>query len=330
MISISTTTGTRKFHLYGLLLLAALLILPGAALAQTKQRVSIATGGTGGVYYPYGGAIAAIISKHVPGVEATAEVTAAAVDNLKLVGAGKADFGFAYPDLSLDANQGKGVFRSKMEIRMVAHLYVSYLHLVTLDGAKIKGVKDLKGKRVSTGAPGSGTEIVCLRVIEAAGLSPDKDMKRDRLSVNESAGALKDGKVDAFFWVGGLPTAAILDLAATPGVTMHLVAHDETLPKIFEKHGQVYVKANIPKATYPSLPGDVGVVGIPNVLVCSAKAKDDLIYQTLKVMFDRRDDLIAVHKEARNLTLEGAVLKGSAVPYHPGAAKYFQEKGQGL
>lgn len=308
-------------------LLAISLILSFSyGYAQTKKRISIATGGTGGVYYPYGGAIASVISKYIPGVEATAEVTAAAVDNLKLIGMGEADLGYAYPDLAYDAMEGKNPFKSKLPIRMVAHLYVSYFHLVTLGNSPIKTVADLKGKKVSTGAPGSGTEVVANRVLEAYGINPDKEIKRDRLSVVESVNALKDGKCDAFFWVGGLPTAAILDLAATPNLSMKLIPTDGALPKIFEKYGQVYVKANIPKTAYPKMTADVGVVGIPNVLVCNTNADSDLIYNIVKTMFDHKADLVAVHKQASEFTLESAVIK-TVVPYHPGAVKYFKEKG---
>ncbi|HVN24719.1 MAG TPA: TAXI family TRAP transporter solute-binding subunit [Syntrophorhabdales bacterium] len=309
-----------------LLLAISLVIGVSSVWAQKKVRISIATGGTGGVYYPYGGAIASVISKYVPGVEATAEVTAAAVDNLKLVGAGEADLGYAYPDLSYDAMEGKAPFKGKLPIRMVAHLYVSYFHLVTLANSNIKSVADLKGKKVSTGAPGSGTEVVAFRVLEAAGLNPDKDVKRDRLSVVESANALKDGKIDGFFWVGGLPTAAILDLAATPGVSMKLVPTDTNIANIFKKYGQVYVKAVIPKTAYPKMTADVGVVGIPNVLVCNTNADPTLIYNILKAMFDHKQELVNVHSQANELMLENAVIK-TVVPYHPGAVKFFKEKG---
>ena len=296
------------------------------AWAQKKARISIATGGTGGVYYPYGGAIANVISRNVPGVEATAEVTAAAVDNIKLVAAGEADLGYAYPDLAYDAMEGKGLFKKKLPIRMVAHLYVSYFHLVTVGNSPIRSVADLRGKRVSTGAPGSGTEVVAFRVLEAFGIHPDRDIKRDRLSVVESVNALKDGKVDAFFWVGGLPTAAILDLAASPGVSMKLIPTDPALPAIFKKYGQVYVPAKIPKTTYPKMTAPVGVVGIPNVLVCNTSANPDLIYKIVKAMFDHKKDLVAVHSQAKELTIKSAVIK-TVVPYHPGAIKYFKEKG---
>ncbi len=308
------------------LLVAGFVIGLSTAWAQKKVRLSIATGGTGGVYYPYGGAIASVISKYVPGVEATAEVTAAAVDNIKLVAAGEADLGYAYPDLAYDAIEGLGQFKRKLPIRVVAHLYVSYFHLVTLGNSPIKSVADLRGKRVSTGAPGSGTEVVAFRVLEAYGINHDKDIKRDRLSVVESVNALKDGKIDAFFWVGGLPTAAILDLAATPGTSMKLIPTDGALPNIFRKYGHVYVSTKIPKATYPKIATDTGVVGIPNILVCNTNASTDLIYSILKAMFDHKNELVNVHSQAKELTIQGAVIK-TAVPYHPGAVKFFREKG---
>ena len=297
-----------------------------AVWAQKTVRISIATGGTGGVYYPYGGAIASVISKYIPGTEATAEVTAAAIDNLKLIGAGEADLGYAYPDNTLDAMEGRDPFKSKMPVRIVAHLYVSYFHLVTSENSPIKSVADLRGKKVSLGAPNSGTEQVAIRVLEAFGINHEKDIKRDRLSVVESAAALKDGKIDAFFWVGGLPTAAILDLAATPGFSMRLVPTDTALKNIFKKYGFIYVNAKIPKTAYPKMMADVGVVGIPNVLVCNAKMPAELVYKILKAMFDHKQDLVNVHSQAKELTLENAVIKTS-VPYHPGAMKYFKEKG---
>ncbi len=178
-----------------------------SAWAQKTVRLSIATGGTGGVYYPLGGGMANIISKYIPYTEATAEVTTASVDNCRLVGAGKAELALIMADTGWDAYQGRAQFKEKVPLRTVAVLYPNNMHVVTLEGKGIEKVTDLKGKRVSTGAPGSGTEVMALRVIEAYGLDPTKDMTRDKLGVSESAGALKDRKIDAFFWVGGLPTA---------------------------------------------------------------------------------------------------------------------------
>jgi len=206
----------RRLYVFGMI--TVLVVWVSLAWAQKSVRLSIATGGTGGVYYPLGGGMANVLSKYIPYLEATAEVTTASVDNCLLVGRGKAELALIMADTGWDAYQGRAQFKEKVALRTVAVLYPNNMHVVTAEGKGIEKVTDLKGKRVSTGAPGSGTEVMALRVIEAYGLDPNKDMTRDKLGVSESAGALKDGKIDAFFWVGGLPTAAVTDLGATPGV----------------------------------------------------------------------------------------------------------------
>jgi uncharacterized protein len=300
--------------------------LPKEVRAQAKTRLSIATGGTGGVYYPYGGGMAALLTKHLPGVDATAEVTAASVDNCKLVGATKADLGFVMGDVGYDAFMGRDKFRNKLPIRNLAVLYSNFMHIVVFDGQGINTVADLKGKRISTGAPGSGTEVKGLRILEAYGINPDKDIRRDRLGASESAGALKDNKIDAFFWDGGLPTASILDIAATPGVKIKLLSHAEVIPKMTAKYGPVYFKNVIPKNTYPGITVDTPVASVANILICNEKFDINLAYNVLKTFFAFKPELVAVHKEALHLTLEDAV-HGSPIPYHPGAIKYFKEKG---
>ncbi len=297
------------------------------AWAQKTVRLSIATGGTGGVYYPLGGGMANIISKYIPYTEATAEVTTASVDNCLLVGQGKADLALIMADTGWDAYQGKAKFREKIPLRTVAVLYPNNMHLVTVEGKGIEKVTDLKGKRVSTGAPGSGTEIMALRAIEAYGLDPTKDMTRDRLSVSESAGALKDGKIDAFFWVGGLPTAAIMDLGATPGVKMKLIGHADAVPKMREKYGPLYVKGVIPPKTYPGQSMAILIAVVWNVLVCNENMKESLAYDIVKTFFDHKPELVASHREAGNLSLEHQAGGGSPIPFHPGAVRYFTEKG---
>ncbi len=177
---------------------------PLKVIAQTKKRISIATGGMGGVYFVIGGGIASILTKYA-GVEAAAEVTSASVDNCKLIGAKKSDVGLIMADTGYDAYKGLGSFKDKpVPIRTLSVLYPNLMHVVTVEGKGIKKVSDLKGKRVSTGAPGSGTEVKALRVLEAGGIDHNKDIKKDRLGAGESAGAMKDGKIDAYFWDGGV------------------------------------------------------------------------------------------------------------------------------
>src|SRR5512134_1175530 len=218
----------------------ALCLLPFAAQAQ---NLSIATGGTGGVYYPLGGGMAAVLSKYVPGMQATAEVTGGSVANLQLISTGKPYLAMTMVDAGLDALKGQDKFTGKpVPVRTLMVMYPNRMHVVSIEGRGVAKMADLKGKRVSTGSGGSATEVMAFRVIEAAGLDKDKDMKRERLGVAESVNAIKDGKIDAFFWVGGLPTAAVTDLGATPGVKLKLIDHSEALDPMVQKYGPLYVK----------------------------------------------------------------------------------------
>ncbi len=301
---------------------------PGATPAEVV-RLSIATGGTGGVYYPLGGGIAALLSKYIPNVEATAEVTPASVDNMKLIQAGKADLALTMADVAFDAVEGRGKFveTGKVPARTLAVMYTNYLHIVTTEATGIKSVLDLKGKRVSTGAPGSGTEVKCTRVLEAYGLDPDKDFAaREKLGATESAAAVKDGKIDAYCWDGGLPTGSVVDLATTPGIKVVLVPHGDAIPKMNEKYGPLYIKAKIPGGTYPGVDVDTEVAGIANLLVVNENMDETLAYNITKVLIEHQPELVEVHKAAAELSLTNAVT-GSPIPFHKGAEKYYREKG---
>ena len=292
------------------------------------QNISIATGGTGGVYYPLGGGMAAVLSKHVPGMQATAEVTGGSVDNLKLIGSGKPYIGLAMTDASLDAYRGEDKFKgNKVPLKTLMILYPNRMHVVTIEGRGINKMGDLKGKRISTGSPGSATEVMAFRVIEAAGLDKDSDMKRERLGVAESVNAVKDGKIDAFFWVGGLPTAAVTDLANTPGTKLKLIDHAEVVPAMNKKYGNLYVQDNIPKDTYKGMDADNKQATVMNILVTHENMDEKTAYNIVKTIFDKREDVIAVHKEAVNFKLENQKAAASPIPFHPGALKYFAEKG---
>ena len=292
------------------------------------MRLSIATGNTGGVYYPYGGGLARVISQSVPRVDATAEVTAASVDNLKLIQLGKADVAFVLTDTLDDAIAGRGPFaKMPVKARTLAVLYPNYTQVGTIEGKGINRLTDLRGRVVSTGSPGSGTEVIAFRLLRAAGLDPDKDIRRQSLTVNASVDALKDGKIDAFFWSGGLPTASLLDLASTVGVTAKLIPNDEVLPKLQQQFTPgLYFQLVIPKGTYPGVNYDSGSVGVANALVVKDTMSDELAYELTKVLFDRQPDLAAIHPEAKKLKLETAVA-GSPAPFHPGAIRYYEERG---
>lgn len=306
------------------LLAAAVLGVGTLASAQTTY-LSIGTGGTGGVYYPLGGGMAAILSKYVDGWQATAEVTGASVANLQLIGQGKQDIGFTMADAAYDAYSGMAKFKDrKVDARTLMVLYPNKVHVVTTEAAGIGKVADLRGKRVSTGEPNSGTEVMAMRLLEAAGVGTD--FRRERLSVAEGVNAIKDRKLDALIWVGGLPTAAITDLATTPGMTVKLLDHAEYVDGLNKKWGPLYVAGKIPADTYKGQGGDVTNIDVWNLLVADAKMSDQMAYTIVKTVMEKRDELITVHREAANITLE-AQAAGSPIPLHPGARKYFEERG---
>ena len=314
-------------------ILRKLLVVAGMALVAIvpvhaqQQMISIGTGGTGGVYYPLGGGMANILSKKLPGTQATAEVTGASVDNLKFLRAGKMDVGFTMADAAWDAYQGVDKFKdAKVNARTLMALYPNEVQVVTIEGTGINKLSDLKGKRLSTGSPGSGTEILAFRLLEAIGFDKDKDVTRERLSIAESVNAIKDRKIDALIWVGGVPTAALTDLAATPGIKIKLIDHSEATDAMNKKYGPLYTKSAIPANSYQGQDKAVSNIAVWNLLVVDAKMSDDTAYKITKTLMENQPDLVNVHKEATNITLknQGAT---SPIPYHPGAKKYFQEKG---
>jgi len=264
----------------------------------------------------------------VPGLQATAEVTGGSIDNLKLIATGKPYIAFSMADAGQDAYRGEDKFKgTKVPLRTLMVLYPNRMHVVTIDGIGITKMADLKGKRVSTGSPGSATEVMGFRVIEAAGLDKDRDMKRERLGVAESVNALKDRKIDAFFWVGGLPTAAVTDLANTPGIKIRMIDHADTVAAMNKKYGPLYIEDVIPKATYRGMDSDNRQATVWNILVSHQNLSSQTAYNIVKTIFEKRDDMIAVHKEAENFRLENQKATASPIPFHPGAVKYFAERG---
>ena len=318
-----------------LLIAVSLFIAVGANAQQSKQEkfsFSIVTGGTGGVWYPLGGAIGGIIGKYVPNTEATSEATTAAIDNLKLLTAGKAGLAFAYDYHVGWANEGKvpGI-SGKHNVRMVMGFYEQPLHIVTTSGTGITTVMQLKGKRVSVGAPNSGTEEQADYVLKALGIDWNKDIKKEKLGAGESVAALRDGKIDAFFWSGAIPTGSIIDMASTPGVKMVLLpVAGEAADKIMKGNPGVFHKAIFPKGCYTGVDLDINTIAITAVLQAMDTFPAERLYQIMKAIFDNKAELAAVWKEATKMTPATAVgqVTPDAIKYlHPGAQKFFKEKG---
>lgn len=307
------------------------LVLGAAACGggSDVRFLSIATGGTGGVYYPYGGALARLYTEKIPGLQVTAEVTGASVDNLKLMQQGRADLAFTLADTLAEAAAGTGPFAAAgaVDVKAMAVLYTNVTHLVARADAGITRVADLKGRVVATGAPGSGTELIADRLLTAAGLDPRTDITRHALGASEGAGALKDGKVDALFWSGGVPTPAIQDLAATPGLPLAFVPQADLLPALWSSYGRaLYRDDTLPAGGYRGLTTDVPVVGVANVLVVSGQLAPDLVEQLTRVLFESKAALEAAHPEARHLAIPGAE-DAAPIPFHEGARRYFQSRG---
>ena len=317
---------------FTVLVLAVSLCFASGVAAREKLSFSIVTGGTGGVWYPLGGAIGGVIGKHVPDTEATSEATTAAIDNMKLLGAGKAGLAFAYDYHVGWANEGKvpGI-SSKHKIRLVMGFYEQPLHIVTREGTGIASVMQIRGKRVSVGAPNSGTEEQADYVLKALGIDWNKDFKREKLGASESVAALKDGKIDAFFWSGAVPTAAIIDMASTPGAKMVLLpVGGEAADRIIKGNPGVFHKTVFPRGCYAGVDRDIEAIAITAVLQAMDTFPADRLYQILNAIFDNKAELAAVWKGAAALTPQKAVglVSPDALDYlHPGARKFFTDKG---
>jgi uncharacterized protein len=313
----------RILKLSGMSVLLAAVALAVSCGGSSAQYISIATGGTGGVYYPYGGGLAKVLNENLPNVRASAEVTSASVDNLKLIRDGKADLAFVLADTLADAINGKGAFQGAAVPAMsLAVLYSNYTHIATRAQSGMTSIGDLRGKTVSTGAPGSGTEVIAMRILRAAGLDPARDVTRQGLGASESVGALKDGKIDAFFWSGGLPTAAVQDLAHSQGISLRLLPSAVFVPALQRDYGPLYFPLEIPADAYRGVVAPVGVVGVANVLVVNRSMPEQLAYDITRTLFEKQTELAAIHPEARKLSLDTATT-GSPAPFHRGAARYF-------
>jgi TRAP transporter TAXI family solute receptor len=290
--------------------------------AGGSQQLSVATGAKGGVYFVYGGGLGELISSTLRGYRATSTVTTGSVANMTLIADGKADLAFTLADTAGDAVQGKGSFHRAVPALALARLYVNYTQVVTTADKGLHSIEDLRGKRVSTGAHPSGTEVIARRILTAAGLDPATDIKPRQLGVAESVQAIEHGSLDAFFWSGGLPTAAVADLAAHRRLVLLPTA--EYVEPLQQQYGQVYTTAPIRKDAYKGLSGDVATIGVANYLVVNRSMSDELAYELTRLLFQEKSELVKVHPEAKSLDVATAQ-EVAPLELHPGAQRYYQE-----
>lgn len=294
------------------------------ATPAAAQELSIATGGTGGVYYPYGGGLAELINRHVEGATATAEVTGASVENMALIARGDSDIALALADTVAQAYAGTGAFEGRRiaELRTLAAIYPNAIHLVTLADSGVQTLADLRGRKVSVGAPGSGTEVNARALLEANGITYD-DFEPQRLNFNETADALRDGAIAAGFWSVGPPTSSILNLAATRAIRIVPISDEEFARG--QAADPVFARYTIRAGLYDGV-GDTQTISIPNALVVHADMDEDLAYRITRALFEHVGELIAIHPAANDTTVE-FTLGSSPIPLHPGALRYYEETG---
>lgn len=303
---------------------AALAVMAAVAPASAQQFINILTGGTSGVYYPLGNALSAIWGKVLPDAKVTVQATKASVENLNLLQAGKGEAAFALGDsVALawagDAEMG---FPGKLDkLRTIAAVYPNYIQIVASKESGIRTLADLKGKRVSVGAPKSGTELNARTVFTAAGLTY-ADMSVQYLPFGESVELMKNRQLDATLQSAGLGVASIRDLANSVPITIVAIPA-EVVAKIGDP---IFLATDIPAHTYQGQEGAVPSVAINNLLMTRAEMADDTVYAMTKAMFDNLPEMVAAHAAARDISLQSAA-KGSPVPLHPGAERYYREKG---
>jgi hypothetical protein len=305
------------------MVLIILLLTAGTSAAKT-QFISIGTGGTGGIYYPYGGGVAEIWSKYVPGIKAVAEVTGASVENVKLAHKGETVVGEVMGDVAVAGFQGLSKFQGKKhDILSMAIMYPNLLQVVTLKSSGITSLEQVKGRNISTGSPGSGTNFMAEAVLKALGVEKE-DYKDSRLSFTESANALRDGTIEVGFWSVGPGTSSILDLATTHDIHIIAIASEQA-DKILAANA-TYSSVDLGGGVYRGVDQAVPTIGVWNVMICQASLDNAMVYNLVKVLYEHNDYLMKIHPSAAYTTPENAV-KYSPIPLHPGTIKYLKEKG---
>ena len=312
-----------RIGIVSMLLVLVIAVVAGCGQGGGKKFLNIATGGTSGTYYPIGGAMAEILNKEIPDMNASAQSTGATVANINMLQEGSVDLAIVQNDITYYAANGIEMFKDKKvdNLRGVAVLYPETCQIVTLAETGIKNVADLKGKRVAVGAAGSGAEANARQILEAYGITYD-DIDAQYLSFGEAASALKDGNVDAAFLTAGYPTAAVQDISSQNKVALVPLDNDK-IDALIAKY-PYYTKTVIPAGTYAGVDVETPAVSVMAMLVASDKVDDQMGYDIVKALFGNLDRIKAAHSVGKLITKEGA-MKGMPIQMNAGAEKYFKE-----
>jgi TRAP transporter TAXI family solute receptor len=298
--------------------------LAPAAHAQTRINMVLATGGTAGTYYPFGGAIAKIWNSKIPGMNVTAQATGASAENIRLVNKKEAELATVQSDTADFAYNGSEPFKEKLtKMNAIAVLYPEIIQIVVRAESGINSFADLKGKKVGAGAPGSGQLANFRQLLEVYGMKWE-DVKGQYLSYSESAEQFKDKHIDGFVVVAGVPNAAIMDIGAMHKIKI-LTIPDDVAGKLTQKY-PFLAQAKIPANSYKNQTEEIKSVAVNAVLIVSSEIKEDVVYNLTKALFENQAELARGHAKGKELNLQAAV-KGASIPFHPGAAKYYKEKG---
>jgi TRAP transporter TAXI family solute receptor len=292
----------------------------GGEGAQAGGTLTFATGGTGGVYYPYGGGIANLLSSELDGTVVTVQETNASVDNMQLLASGQAQLAFALGDVVSDAVNGENTFTEPLPVCSLGNIYNNYTHVFTTAETGITTIEDLRGKRVSPGAVGSASEVTADRIMQAAGIDPQADIERAQLGVAETVAAIQDGTVDAGFWSGGLPTGAIVDLASTDDLV--LIPTGEYADEMAAEYGDYYFALDIPAGTYEGQEEASPQIVSPNILVVRDDMDEQLQEDITRTIFENQEQLLTVHPAAEELDPATAD-EVAFIETCPGAQAYF-------
>lgn len=306
-----------------LALCVAMLGLASAAMAG-EVKLILATGGTAGTYYPYGGAMTKIWNSKIPGMNVTAQATGASVENVRLINKDEVELAMVQSDTIDFAFKAQETFKEKLtKMAVVAVLYPELIHIVVRGDLGIQSFSGLRGKKIGVGAPGSGTEANYRQLLDIYKMSKD-DVSAQYLSFAESADQFKDNRIDAFMVTGGVPTSAIMDVATQRSIK--ILPMEDTMLSILTNKYPFLSAAVIPANSYKGVTSDVKTAAVNAVLIAHPKLSDDVVYSLTKALFENQAELASAHAKGKVLSLQGAVV-GVSIPFHPGAAKYYKEKG---
>lgn len=306
--------------------LVTAVLAPAAVHAQGKRLVTIASGWVVGVYYPLAGAMSRIIHTKLPGLRATVEYSGASVANAKLVGQGEADFALLQNDITYYAYNGTQMFSGQAVKNMggIFTIYPELIQFLATQASGIKSVKDLRGKKVAIGPLGSGTEVNTVQILEAYGMKVEDLGKVERIGAAEASDQLKDGRIDAAFFTTGLGSAVIMDTMLTGKANLVEIKGSEA--EALKKKYPFYTVTKVPAGTYKGIEKDATTVAVMAMMIARSELPEGLVYDFTKAIFDNLDTFYSVHSAAKSLKLATA-LDGMPIPLHPGAARFYKEKG---